>query len=204
MGKKRYYKRSVNFLFAVKNFFKNNKILIISLCVVVLLGIVMGVLVAIKSKITIDNLANFDLSIIYCDGNLEFQGVVERFKSCLINVLLLSLASIHVLLLPLSYVVIAYRAYLLGFNLALMVCLFGVGGAISSILVILPCQLVVLALEIVYTVIMVSISDSKKRYGRANCSFLKVLLICLILLLVVCLIESFLLEVFSADTILVI
>jgi hypothetical protein len=64
--------------------------------------------------------------------------------------MLISVASLHVLFIPIGYVVVGYIAYLLGFNITVLICLFGISGAITSILVILPCQLAILAVLSVY------------------------------------------------------
>ena len=107
-------------------------------------------------------------------------------------------------MLPLGFVVVAYRAYLVGFNVALMVCLFGVGGAIWGIIVVVPCQILLLVLEILFFAAMVKNADCKKKYGRPCCSFPKWLLLCLGAAFLLCLAEAILLCVFSATAILVI
>lgn len=204
MSCKKFSRGRINFKFALKSFFLANKFMIISLCVAVFLGLLTGIFVAIKSGITISSLPDFNLKICEHTGQVEFAGVWERFKSVLINFGLISVASLYVLLIPIGYVVVAYRAYLLGFNIMLLICLFGVSGAITSILVILPCQLAILAVLIVYFTIMVSAMDARKKYGRCDYSVLKIIILFLVILFLLCLIETILLSVFSASTILVI
>lgn len=203
MSCKKFSRGRVNFKFALKSFFADNKFMIISLIVVAFLGLLTGILVAIKSGLTISNLGDFNIKISEHTGVVEFAGVWERFKSVFINVLLISVASLYVLLIPVGYVVVAYRAYLLGFNITLLICLLGVSGAITSILVILPCQLLILATLICYFVVLVSVMDSRKRYGRSEFNFFKVVLLFLLVLFVLCVIEALLLTLFSANTILV-
>lgn len=204
MPSKKFSRKSMNFKFAVKSFFLANKFLIISLCVAIFLGLLTGILVAVKSGICADNLHHFNLKVCEHTGELQFASVWERFRSVLINVMLITVASLHVLLIPIGYVVVAYRAYLLGFNITVLICLFGISGAITSILVILPCQLAILAVLSVYFSVMISIIDSRKRYGRCSQSILKVLILFLVILFVICLVEAILLGLFSANTILVI
>ena len=204
MPYKKFSRKSMNFRFAVKSFFLANKFLMISLCVTIFLGLLTGILVAIKSGICTDNLQHFDLKVCEHTGELQFASVWERFRSVLINVMLITVASLHVFLIPIGYVVVAYRAYLLGFNIAVLICLFGISGAITSILVILPCQLAILAVLSVYFSVMISIMDSRKRYGRCNQNIFKVIILFLVVLFVICIVEAILLGLFSANTILVI
>ena len=204
MPSKKFSRKSMNLRFAVKSFFLANKFLIVFLGIAIFLGFLTGILVAIKSGICIDNVVHYNIKICEHTGQIEFASVWERFRSVLINVLLITVSSLYVLLIPIGFVVVAYRAYLLGFNIAILICLFGVSGAITSILVILPCQLMLLAVLSVYFCMMISIIDSKKRYGRCSQSILKVLILFLIVLLLICIIEAILLGIFSASTILVI
>lgn len=204
MSCKKFSRGRVNFKFAVKGFFLANKIMIISLCVAVLLGLLTGIFVAIKSGITISNLPAFNIEICEHTGAVQFASVWERFCSVLINFGLITVASLYVLLIPIGYIVVAYRAYLLGFNITVLICLFGIAGAITSILVILPCQLAILAVLIAYFTIMVSAMDARKKYGRCSYSIFKIVILFLIVLFVLCLIETVLLGVFSASTILVV
>ena len=201
---KKFSRKSMNFRFAVKSFFLANKFLIISLSVIIFLGLLTGILVAIKSGICIDNITHYNIKVCEHSGQLQFAGVWERFRSVLVNVMLITVASLYVLLIPIGYVVLAYRAYLLGFNIAILICLFGVSGAITSILVILPCQLLLLAVLSVFFCVMISIMDAKKRFGRCGQSVFKVLILFLSVLFVICVVEAILLGVFSANTILVI
>lgn len=198
-------RKILNKKYAVLNFLSANKALIISFVMVILLGLITGIFVAVKSGITITNAANFDLCIIDCSGKLQFAGVWARLSSVLVNMLILLVASTSVFLLPLGFITLAYRAYLLGFNITLLVCLCGFGGAISAIIVIVPCQLVLLALEVLFCIIMVHNIDCKKKFGRAcGVGVTKWIFLFLIALFVVCLLETMLLGIFSARTILVI
>ena len=198
--KKHYY--TTNLKFAVKSFVNNNKWLLILLAVTALIGLITGIFVALKSGICLENLDSFKIIIISYDNGLEFAGVWDKFWSVLLNLLVISVASLYVLLLPLGFIVVAYRAYILGFNLAVLCCLFGLSGACTSILILFPCQIILLALLVIYTILMVNISDSKKRYGRPCYNFFKCLILILILALVICVVESLILCLFSANSIL--
>ena len=200
----RFNRKAMNLKYALLGFFRGSKMLILLLGVVCAIGILTGVFVAIKSGITLANIADFDICISKSGNSIAFATVWERFFSVIINFAIISVASVSVFLLPIGFVVVAYRAYLVGFNVALMVCLFGVGGAIWGILVVVPCQLLILAIEIFFCCAMVQNADCKKKYGRPRCSFPKWLFACLGFAFLVCLVEAILLCVFSASAILVI
>ncbi|MBR2433525.1 MAG: hypothetical protein IKB21_02855 [Clostridia bacterium] len=197
-------RKAMNLKYALLGFFRGSKVLILVLCVVAAIGVLTGVFVAIKSGITIANIGDFNICISTSGKTIAFASVWDRFFSVTINFAIISVASLSIFLLPLGFVVVAYRAYLVGFNVALMVCLFGVGGAIWGIIVVVPCQLVLLAVEILFCAAMVQNADCKKKYGRPCCSFPKWLLVCLGGSFLVCLVEAILLFVFSATAILVI
>lgn len=200
----RFNRRAMNLKYALLGFFRESKVLILIMCVIVAIGLLTGVFVAIKSGITVATLSDFDISLSKCGGGIAFASVWERFFSVLINFAIILVASLSIFLLPLGFVVVAYRAYLVGFNVALMVCLFGVGGAISGIIVVVPCQILLLALEILFFVAMVKNADCKKKYGRPCLNFVGWLLVCLGVGFLLCLAEAILLFVFSATAILVI
>lgn len=197
-------RKAMNLKYALLGFFRESKVLILLFCVISAIGILTGVLVAIKSGITLANIGDYGICISKCGNTIAFATVWERFFSVTINFAIIFVASLSVFVLPLGFVVVAYRAYLVGFNVALMVCLFGVGGAISGIIVVVPCQILLLAIEILFCVAMVKNADCKKKYGRPCCSFPKWLFACLGATFLVCLVEAILLCAFSASAILVI
>lgn len=181
---------------------KKNKVLLLILCAVALVGILTGVLVAVKSGLQVSTLSDFNLAICDCSGALKLASLWQRFSSCLIVLGLLLVASLSVYTLPIGFVVLAYRAYLIGFNCALMICLFGVGGALTSLLIVIPCQLLLLAVMIESFVLLINLQEAKKKYGQKG-GLLKTILFGLLLAFVICLLESLLLGIFNANTILV-
>ena len=158
-------RKAMNLKYALLGFFRESKVLILLFCVISAIGILTGVLVAIKSGITLANIGDYGICISKCGNTIAFATVWERFFSVTINFAIIFVASLSVFVLPLGFVVVAYRAYLVGFNVALMVCLFGVGGAISGIIVVVPCQILLLAIEILFCVAMVKNADCKKNMG---------------------------------------
>ena len=87
-----------------------------------------------------------------------------------------------------------------------MIVRFGFSGTIISIIVAFPCQLLALAILIIFFVIMLKTNKDYRCWGgcRTPHQRLKILLITLIVLLILCALESLLLALFSAKVILVI
>ena len=195
--------KTSNIKYACQNCFNQNKLLFLSLLFICIVGLLTGIFVALKCGITTATLKDFNLQIYTCEDGSFFGNFFSRFISCFGNVLLLFLCSLAIFITPVGHVLVAYRCYLVGFNTTLLITLFGISGAISGIIIILPCQLVITAICIVYFVLMCNRRSQKKKFGRCDLPFLKPTLLFALLLLVICLTETLLLTLFSVNTILV-
>lgn len=111
--------------------------------------------------------------------------------------------SMTIFTLPIAVLVIGFRGYLLGFNLAALCVGFGLNGVIDAILIVFPCQLCMLLLLSVYLAFISKAHSDCKRFGEKG-RRLKIFAIFFVLLLVVNLIETILMCVFSPTVILVI
>lgn len=135
------------------------------------------------------------------------KGITSSFFSRLLSILLIMLilfgCSFTKFLMPLAVIVLAFRTYLLGFNLCLMFLTYGLPGIFISVFIILPCQLAIL---VAFCVFYFIICDSSKCI--VGCSTLKarlkITLIFILLMVVLCLIETLLLLIFNASVIIVI
>lgn len=185
---------------------KENRIKFIITLVLVLIAISAGVFVAIK------NTANSSLSslqeISLDDFASGFVGSSSAFfsrtLSLTINVLILFGVSFVPFLFPLAEVLIVYRSYLFGLNFALIFLLYGLGGSLTAIVVILPCQLLTLFILIMFYLVLSKINGNCKRYGGTDCNRFLFLLFGLLLLIVVNLVETILLYLLNGQVILVI
>ena len=195
--------RTSNIKYACQNCFNQNKLLFLSLLFICIVGLLTGIFVALKCGITTSTLKDFNLQIYTCENGSFFGNFFSRFCSCFGNVLILFICSLTIVLLPIGYTLIAYRCYLVGFNTTLLITLFGINGAISGIIIILPCQLIISAICIIYFVLMSNRRTQKKKFGRCDLTFLKPILLFSLLLLIICLIETLLITIFSVNTILV-
>lgn len=195
--------RTSNIKYAFSNCFKQNKLLFLTLFFVCIVGILTGVFVALKCGITTATLKDFNLEIYSCNDNSFFGNFFSRFISCFFNIIILLVCSLTVFLVPVGYILVAYRGYLVGFNTTLLISLFGISGALSGLLIIFPSQILISIICIVYFVLMTNRAVQKKKFGTSQINVLKTTLVCLVVLLIICLVESLLLGVFSVKTILV-
>lgn len=111
--------------------------------------------------------------------------------------------SIVTFTMPIAVLIIGFRGYLLGFNLAGLCSGFGLSGIINAILIVLPCQLCLLFLLCLYLAFMSKANSDCKRFGERG-RRLKIFLWFFLLLILINLIETILMCVFSPSVILVI
>lgn len=185
---------------------KENRVKFILTLILVLIATSAGVFVAIK------NTANSSLSslqeISLDDFASGFVGSSSAFfsrtLSLTINVLILFGVSFVPFLFPLAEVLIVYRSYLFGLNFALIFLLYGLGGSLTAIVVILPCQLLTLFILIMFYLVLSKINGNCKRYGGTDCNRFLFLLFGFLLLIAVNLVETILLYLLNGQVILVI
>lgn len=196
--------KTSNIKYGILAGFKQNKFLFVFSAFVAVLGLITGIFVALKCGVTLSTLGSYNLNIYPCENVASFAMFVSRLFSCFCVLLILTVSSLYVLLIPIGFLIIGYRSYLIGFNCTLLICLFGISGAINSVLVIFPCQLLLTLAFVVYFVLMINRAEQRKRFGQTCISFWKIFFIFFGILFFVCLTETFLLLLFNANTILVI
>ena len=128
----------------------------------------------------------------------------SRTLSLSINVIILFGVSFVPILFPLAEVLIIYRGYLFGLNFALIFILYGLGGSLTAIVVILPCQLLTLFILIMFYLILSKINSNCKRFGGTDCNRFLCLLFGFLILVLVNLVETLLLYLLNGQVILVI
>jgi hypothetical protein len=182
---------------------KKNKIKAIVLGAFVLTAFLTGIIVAVKTKSDYGTASG--LGIIDSRGGLT-SSFFTRIFSALFVFLILFGCSFRSYLLPVAAILLCYRSYLLGLNVTLIIVLYGLSGALVSILVALPCQLLMLAILYLFYILMCQTNKECKCFGQSKTSFqkMKIFLLAILLIFVLCLIESVLLTLFSAKIILVI
>ena len=197
--------RISNIKYGITGFFRQNKIKIFVLIFLAVLGILTGVFTALKSGISVYNSQDYNL-FVFTNGNLfSFDIFFSRMLSHITVIAVISLGSLSIVILQISYLIYIYRAYLIGFNCTLLIVLFGFSGIFTSIVIIIPCQIAVTFVFIVYFCIMINRAIEKRRFGYCEKpKFLKVFLITLLILTLLNVIETLLLICLNGNTILVI
>lgn len=186
--------------------FKSNKKTCFLLIILSFVGILTGVFTAINycNGETLINFNDFSLCQ-YLNGELgTLELFFSRFLSYSIVILIVSFSSLSIFLIPINFFLIAYRGYLLSLNVSIMVILYGIGGILTGLLIILPCQLLSLIVIGMYICASNSKAISKKKYGTCNNKLLSKFFLTLIILTFLNLAETLLLTLFSSRIILVI
>ena len=111
--------------------------------------------------------------------------------------------SLNFITLPFAILLISFRGYLLGFNICALCANFGLSGLLDAILIVLPCQLCMLLCFALYFAFISKASQNCKRYGTSGSRW-KLFFVFLAVLLILNLIETLLLGIFSSQVILVI
>lgn len=185
--------------------FKNNKKTCFLLIIVAFIGILTGVFTAINfcNGATLINFNDFSLCR-YLNGELgTLELFFSRFLSYTVVILIVSITSFSVFLTPINFILIAYRGYLLSLNVSIMVILYGIGGIMTGLLIILPCQLLSLIVIGIFICLANNKAFAKRRFGACH-RLIDKFFIVLIILTIINLAETLILIVFSSRVILVI
>ncbi len=197
--------RISNIRYGLIGFFRQNKLKLFVLIFLAILGILTGVFTALKCGVDISNAQGYNLTI-YANGNVfSFNVFFSRMLSYIIVIGAISLCSLSVFLLPISYLLFIYRGYLIGFNATLLIIIFGFSGMFTSIVIIIPCQIAFTFLFMIYFCIMINRAIQRKHFGYCEKpKFLKLFFITMLILLLFNLIETMLLILLNAKTIFII
>lgn len=200
-SKNRQFKEEARFAFDI---LKESKIKAVIVSVVVLIALLTGIIVAARTHTAFASIDNYGI-IDVKTGTLTTTFFTRFFSMLFIGLILLG-CSFSVYLFPIGVVFIAYRAYLLGLNICLMIVHYGFSGVIVTIIVAFPCQLIALALMCLFFILMSKTIKDFKCFGgcRVPKQRMKIIICGLLCLLIICIFESLLLLLFSAKVILVI
>jgi hypothetical protein len=186
--------------------FKENKKTTLFLILLATLGLLTGIFTAIRySQGAV--LINFnDLSLSqFLRGDLgTYNFFFSRLFSTLVISFIIFFCSLSIFLVPVGFIVLAYRSYLLGLNATIIIIFNGVGGIISCMLIIIPCQIISLLIIAIFCSFVFKKAYLKRKYGMCEIKIWDKFLITVILLIIINLIETFLLYIFSSKIILVI
>lgn len=200
-NKNRLFNDFTNFIF--ENV-KINKFLLIMISIITFIAFLTGIIVGAKTHSNIIDSDNFGVVDITTGGLTS--TFFTRLLSMFFIMLILLGCSFTIYLLPIGIIFIVYRGYLLGLNICLMIVKFGFSGTLISIIVAFPCQLIALAIMILFFVIMYKTNKDYRCWGGCRTSHqrLKIVLTTILSLFIICILEALLLALFSAKVILVI
>lgn len=207
MKSKMFAKNVYSMRYSLKEFFVQNKFKIIFCLVFCLVGLLTGILTAIK-------IFGVDEEEIFESFNLTYQlDDLEKFSanffgrllSYTLVIILLSIFALHPAMYVFGWCLLAYRTFLVAVNCMMILLWFSFNGVIKALLILLPCQLLMLAVMIAFFCYV--------SYQMKNCKYLKKnriksilypFLISFLLLTIINLIETTLLFIFRSNVILVI
>jgi len=185
---------------------KKYKILIIISLIILLIGVLTGILTAIKlNNLDADiELSDFSMYSIIDSSIYKFSHIFIRLISVVIFSLLLLLCSIKPFLIPFGLFVLAYRAYLLALNCVFIIINIGFGGYLFLFLIIIPCQLLILSLLVLFYCYLLDIFAEKKKFGCCQKGKVKSIWWFFAIFIIICLLESLLLFIFRPTTMFII
>lgn len=191
--------------FFLADCFSQSKIKIVVTLFILFVSLVTGIILAVKFNSESSMLILEDYGIVSFVGS----GITTSFFSRLLSVILIMIilfgCSFSGYCLPFAVIILAFRTYLLGFNLCLMLLTYGLSGIIISIFIILPCQLLMILVFCAFYFILHKCTCDRRIYGGGGLKEkLKITLVILLLMVVICLLETLLLLIFNANVIIVI
>lgn len=192
--------------FSCLNAFRTNKIKIILTFFFVVIGVSTGVFVAIKSNndCCLGQLQDICLDDFFSGFTASSSAFAVRCFSLLINAVILILLTLSPYLFFLAEVLFVYRAYLFGLNLTLIFVFYGVSGIVTGIIIVLPCQLLILLAMILFYIILQKSNIDRKKYGYCECNRILLMVVFVIFLFLVNLTETLLLCLLNGKVIMVI
>ena len=207
MKSKMFAKNLYTMRYSLKEFCVQNKYKIIFCIVFCLVGLLTGILTAIK-------IFGIDEEEIFESFNLTYQlddlenfsaNFFGRLLSYELVLIILAIFSLHPSLYVFGWCLLAYRTFLIAVNCTMILLWFSFNGVIKALLILLPCQLLMLAVMIAFFCYV--------SYQMKNCKYLKrsrlksilyPFVIASLLLTIINLLETTLLFIFRSNVILVI
>ncbi|MGN0748246.1 MAG: hypothetical protein ACI4L1_00990 [Christensenellales bacterium] len=127
---------------------------------------------------------------------------LSRLFSSSVVIIISLICSTTIFLAPVNFILLTYRAYLVSLNCTLIIILNGIGGIVTCLLIILPCQLIGLLILALFCSFSCKRAVTKRRYG-VPCKICAKFFLCYIGLILINGIETLLLFLFSSKIILV-
>ena len=201
LGKNYYH--FTNIKYACISNIKKNKTIYTLFFFMFAIGLLTGIFVAFKCGITEATLTDYNLSYYSSQELASFSLFFTRFVSYACFILILFLLSYSVWFVPVGIVLITYRTYLAGFNCCLLISLYGISGAITSVIIILPFQILITFSYIIFYVLMLNRAEQRKKFGFWSIKFTKTYFLFLLLLTILNFFETIFLIILNVGAIFV-
>lgn len=202
-----FQKTCMNFKYSYREFCFRNKFKIYICCALVFIALLTGIFTAVK----IFNASDTSLYKIFniTHSLSELESFTSRFfprlfSGLLVLVMITGFAQVTFLNI-FGYCVITYRAFLISLNSVMLILMLSISGVVKSIIIILPCQLIMICIFVLYFTF--ACGDAKDKKYCKNTGIKRIIppfLIATLALFIVNLLETILLFVFKSTVILVI
>lgn len=134
----------------------------------------------------------------------SFGAFFSRTFSFTIVMLMIAVTTMTIYSFPISIILLGFRGYLIGFNICALCAGFGVSGLLDAIFIVLPCQLLMMFMLIFFCCFISKQHAVCRKYGGKGGERLRIFLWCFLVLVLINIIETLLLFIFSSKVILVI
>ena len=147
----------------IKELFYKKKIIIVSMFIVIILGLLFGsIYITIFSnndkKELLDNISNYFNNF----KDIDFSKKLIIFKESLIKNIIYFIilwgVGISIVGIPITYIMIYYKSFILGFSIAGIFAKYKINGLLKILLYIFPGKILILVLSIIIGVFGVSLS----------------------------------------------
>lgn len=199
--------KTTNLKYTIQDFFYQHKLKIFVCGFCIILGVLTGIFTAIKMNANdaTELFEAFNITNSISDIEKFNENFFGRMFSYTIVTLLLFAFSQSSILNIFSYCLITYRAFLISINCVMLIIVYSFGGILKSIIIIFPCQLIMLCLLCLYFCFAYSKTCERKKYKNLRTKdYFYPIIITIVALSVVNLVETLLLFVFKSSVILVI
>ena len=193
--------------YSIKDYFYQNKLKLLICLVFCVVGLLTGIFTAVKLFKLGDSelLEAFNSSFTITDLEQFSSNFFGRFLSYEFVSILLIVFSIHPALYIFGWCLLAYRTFLIAINCVSIILFFSFNGILKSLLILLPCQIIMLLILMLFYCYMcrqIKIDKFVKHTKLKN--ILTPFLIVTLCLTIVNLVETILLLIFKSSIILVI
>lgn len=198
----KYYNTSYMLKQKAKKYMSFNRYLLIFLAFIFLVAIITGIFTGIKGadNISISNINDKTLIKFFKGDMGAFAFFVTRIAKYFIVLTIIFMLGKTKFCMLLVCIFLAFMSYSLGLNSTVFIILFGIGGTINTLLVIIPIRVIVLAVYIFASCIAIRSSRLIKQYGTCytdSKAYLKWGWF-LLVLVVVTIVETLLINMFSS------